>query len=454
MLLLSNVGRVSILLLIFTGAMAVGWWWLMPGGFPLEHMRFWTNTAWPALVVTVGLVGLVAQLRGRIDITTTCAWFVAVAGCAMAVTANAIFFDMIPRVALFMLAVGGGAVFAAYFGAARPRPHFKMLLVFAPAIACGVLFTLALRAEPPSTQPLDVEMPKVAASDAVPAETTVNLSPRTNVSPLAGTVEIDLKVCRLRLDPLLTFESVSASGGWTIFSVQGPERTTPFSRLPKSSTTGDRERLFFGDRTALRVADREAIETEALSKLPSPVYSHLNTYCILTIDAVAAIQLEFSPCGSERIAPQFADYPVGRPARFAYCDAARNFHVVEATSGEKGPFNELASGSLAPHERLSLTVVVGDEPTAKIHFDDWSAQLSTALSPTAGWGVAANAIEFQRIARDTDNLERDPRHRVMIWLTLAGTSVGRGWDTVGHASGTYRNRITVEPIAAPQTSPP
>lgn len=31
-------------------------------------------------------------------------------------------------------------------------------------------------------------------------------------------------------------------------------------------------------------------------------------------------------------------------------------------------------------------------------------------------------------------------------LALAGTSVGRGWDTVGHAAGIYRNEMILEPV--------
>ncbi len=72
---------------------------------------------------------------------------------------------------------------------------------------------------------------------------------------------------------------------------------------------------------------------------------------------------------------------------------------------------------------------------------DWSRQLSTTLSPTAGWGVPTNAIEFQRL----DTNEDAP---AAIWITLAATSVGRGWETVGHSAGTYRNRVLfrVEPF--------
>jgi hypothetical protein len=33
-----------------------------------------------------------------------------------------------------------------------------------------------------------------------------------------------------------------------------------------------------------------------------------------------------------------------------------------------------------------------------------------------------------------------------IWITLAGTSVGRGWDSVGHKQGIYRNQMTIESL--------
>jgi hypothetical protein len=36
----------------------------------------------------------------------------------------------------------------------------------------------------------------------------------------------------------------------------------------------------------------------------------------------------------------------------------------------------------------------------------------------------------------------------VFFVTLAGTSVGRGWDSVGHAPGTYRNRMKIEWVDA------
>jgi hypothetical protein len=127
--------------------------------------------------------------------------------------------------------------------------------------------------------------------------------------------------------------------------------------------------------------------------------------------------------------------------RLAYIDDRGIFHVVEARSGEKGPFREFGSGIL-PHA-TPLTITILDETAAvfRITLDDWEAQTARSLSPTAGWGLPVNAIEFSRIG--------DPGSAggaFAIWITLAGTSVGRGWDSVGHAAGTYRNRMRIASV--------
>lgn len=71
----------------------------------------------------------------------------------------------------------------------------------------------------------------------------------------------------------------------------------------------------------------------------------------------------------------------------------------------------------------------------RLVFEDWAAQVSTAPSPTAGWGVPQNSIQFF-----------SSRSGSLVALTLAETGPGRGWASVGHAEGTYRNRIHVEPL--------
>ena len=163
-------------------------------------------------------------------------------------------------------------------------------------------------------------------------------------------------------------------------------------------------------------------------------FSHLNSYCVVDISGHKSLSISFSPCETEKIEVLPADYPTGRPARFAYLDAAENFFVVEATSGEKGPFRNLASGRLQRGDSLTIGMYDEGRPVGSVTLDDWSSQLSTDLSPTAGWGVPVNAIEFQRSGDD----ENSP---ATIWITLAATSVGRGFETVGHRAGTYRNTI-------------
>ncbi len=129
-----------------------------------------------------------------------------------------------------------------------------------------------------------------------------------------------------------------------------------------------------------------------------------------------------------------SDYPTGRPLRSAHLLAGGRFVVVETTTGEKGPFRTLATGPLARGGPLTITVLDDGHPIADVQLLDWAAQASTEPSPTAGWGIPQNAIEFK--------LDGDaPASSASIFVTLASTGVGRGFDTVGHAPGTYRSTL-------------
>ena len=107
----------------------------------------------------------------------------------------------------------------------------------------------------------------------------------------------------------------------------------------------------------------------------------------------------------------------------------------EAQRKEKGPFTELAQGPHDPAGPLTLTFMDGESPKLKVTLLDFTAQAGTVLSPTAGWGIPVNAVEFSF---------DDSIGTVTVWFTLAATGIGRGWDTVAHPPGTYRNRIKVE----------
>jgi hypothetical protein len=176
---------------------------------------------------------------------------------------------------------------------------------------------------------------------------------------------------------------------------------------------------------------------EATCELPRDVYSHLNSFTELHVTGHKVLSLRFSPCPDVPVEVTPSDYPVGRPRRFAYFDGVDELHVVEATSGEKGPFRPLASGPLKRGDLLTITLCDDGKPACSITLLDFTGQCGAQLSPTAGWGVPVNAIELTRDGEAANS-------PASIWITLAGTSIGRGWDSVGHRAGVYRNRLRIE----------
>ena len=167
----------------------------------------------------------------------------------------------------------------------------------------------------------------------------------------------------------------------------------------------------------------------------------MNTFCDLHVRGHDRLSVAFSPCPDARIEVRPADYPTGRPLRVGVLGDDGVFRVVEASSGEKGPFRTLAAGPLRRGEPLTITLIDGDRPAVRVELLDWSAQAGVQRSPSAGWGLPVNAIEFL--------LEGDaPDSPAAFFVTLAGTSVGRGWDSVGHREGGYRNRVRIAPAVA------
>lgn len=461
MIQLSLIPRV-VVILAFVGQVmfAAGWLWLMPKGFGPGHVRFWTNVAWPSAILAVCIAGVWSIVRNNIAGLKLCLGFVGVVALSGATSAYVVFPDIVQNVIQFGAAVGIVELATAALITPRRMSAKPVLISAVPAIALGAFLPWGLRAERPTTQPINESAPwgeiADAGSFAADGESYRRVSDRVVVTQFDNSVELTLGRVKLSVAPLLSFESTSPSGGWTSLSETNVDRSPDFGRLTgfaQRDVAEGRANDYIGPRDRLRVIDRGPtktggpIEITGYSTLDKPIYSHLNSFCRLSIYGHRRLQLEFSPCGALRFDPKPADYPTGRPARFAYCDAERNFHVVEATSGEKGPFESLGEGRLEPGMPLTIGFVDDDARVATIRFDDWSRQLSTALSPTAGWGVAVNAIEFQEVHGSDDS------KTVVIWMTLAGTSVGRGWDSVGHSAGTYRNRIVVDAANLPKAAP-
>jgi len=430
--------------IILTGhaAAAAGWMWMMPGGFPIGHARWWANRALPLLVIVACVVGAWAGWRRKDVLLRHFALGVPIAWLAAAVAGRIVF--PISARWVWLAPLGVAVVLGALAGWAWLGARFCLVSggpVIAAAVVVGVAVPLTQLAPAPSTRPLD------EASGVVPsrhgrdvAEPSVDLASWLRVYPADGMVRARCGEIWIDVHPMLRFWSRSPDRCWTIFAPRRFLRDAP----PRAVFVTEQDGGVFAtcDGSDLWVEARDGAATVvAHRRLEDRVYSHLNTFCQIDVEGARKLALAFSPAPDVPIEVRRADYPVGRPARFAYFTEDRLFHVVEASSGEKGPFRVLAAGPLRRGWSLVITLLDAGEPVCRIVLDDWAAQASTALSPTAGWGVPQNAIEFG-LGEGGD---------ASIYITLAATSVGRGWDSVGHAAGVYRNRMRIEPIPPPET---
>ncbi len=441
------------------------WWWLMPAGFPIGHARFWTNQVFPLIAVALCLACLWAERQGNLQLRTLTAATIP----AFWLSAIIVAVDLFPYSArrFGLPAFACLAIVSAAFWISFRRQQFRRwptsLAVGLSMTAAGG-FICAQRACDPDTSPLNAAFPKFEGNvDSRMAAIPVHLSDNVDVltadgrvalrhitppqrsdempTPLPSAGGLRERAYRLEIEPLLTFERRSPDRFWTIFA------PTRYSGIPLRTLTTlwhDDTRLVarYGDDTTLKLhtdSSDDVTTIEAFARLDHPIFSHLNSVASFTISGCRKPTISFSPCAALQVDVTLADYPVGRPMRLAYVDDIDIFHVVEAHSGEKGPFREFGSGPLPRAAPLTITILDDTTAVFRVTLDDWAAQAARSLSPTAGWGLPVNAIEFSQIG--------DPGSAggaFAIWMTLSGTSVGRGWDSVGHAAGTYRNRMRIE----------
>ncbi len=409
------------------------WAWTSPQGFPALHAQWWANLVAPLLVVALGLAGLALLGVGRevgarlVVLALTDAWVGVALGAVVWFPVSGL-----------RMAAAPALLAAALLVLARRGPPSPRSSTFAamPALVLGLVLPLTQRAPAPDTRPLGARRDPSARS---PARVEGDAPGWADLR--AARFTADLPGARVLVEPLLTFDSCALDRGWTLFT---PGAHRGAYDLVGLETAGATVRAAYArddafDATSAVVEarrDGQALLVDATTRLERPVSSHLNAYTRLLVHTrePAPLALVFSPCPDVPIEVGFADYPVGRPMRLAYLDAAERLVVVEASSGEKGPFRELARGPLRRGEALSVVVLSAGAPVARVTWTDWSAQAGTALSPTAGWGLPVNAIEFRLAAGGVLDL----------WCSLAATSVGRGFQSVGHAAGAYRNRMRVE----------
>jgi hypothetical protein len=439
--------------LVATVLLSAAWWLVMPAGFAIAHPRFWANNVAPVLGLGAALGGLAALRRGY---RTALRWLLPVWPSATlgAAIAGRLFFPItLEQIWLIPLAgsVAMGLAVRPLWRRARRRAlagGLTMALGVASG-AGGVVWTQY----PPQSRTRPIRENLVDATPSPLTKTMLSagvfrVGRDAMVHTSEGSLMVRMSPLSISVKPLLTFLNGSQDGCWSILARSqdrfGPEPNLRFSQ-PERETACTLSYDFRGQGPATLHVQEEpetkSIFVEANTKLMHTVYSHLNAYCDFEVRGHRRLELEFSPCAGQPIEVTKFDYPTGRPARFAFVEEDRTFRLVEATSGEKGPFRTLARGRLRPEESLTIGLRDQGRPVARISLADWSAQADTTISPTAGWGVPVNAIEFSL----TDDAASSP---ASIFVTLAATSVGRGWDCVAHNPGTYRNRIRVE--AAPR----
>lgn len=414
----------------------VAWLWLMPGGWPFNSGRFWVNEVAPVVVFVTTLVAIIALVTRRDRLVLSLV--LPIVGMWLAASIAALFvfpfsgwlisIRLAPLAVLMVLSL-------LPFRAAIRRSHIAAVLI---GLIIGPLVMLTERGAAPGTHPLNIAMPALPA-DASYEPLSVPVGTFARFSSRSGDLQFTAGPLLVELTPLLTFTSCSPDAGWVNFAAPH-DRTPPHRMLERISLNGHDVIARYTPEGLLHLAPDDmhnAIDVEAFTALASPIYSHLNTFCELSIAGHKRLAIAFSPCPTAKIDVTYYDYPFGRPATFACLGADGIFRILRATNSEKGPFSEIASGPLSRGDPLGITLFDEDRASIRLTFDDWSSQLSTQPSPTAGWNVPANAIEFSLMS---DN----PRSPAGIYMTLAATSVGRGFDSVGHSAGTYRNRIHVE----------
>jgi hypothetical protein len=411
--------------------------WLMPGGWPWVSAEFFAYRLLPIGVGTAVLLSLSSRnwVSEAFVLELLRTLWMAVAFCCLITRSRSL-----SKLSLAALLVG--LVLTIAVRAVPWKQNWaRRLALIVFALPSAWLAVHLLRAPVPSTHPVGASVPQPAVLENVRANVPIGKNARLDTTQ--GSVTLSMGRRFVQIEPLLTFVQRSPDATWTVLASRR-DRMSPTRNYLGIERALDAVTAVYRDgdessplaESTLKVSevDANSLNIESTTFLPTPVYSHLNTFTQITIAGHRRLSVAFSPIPGQQFEVTHAGYPFGQPARFAYVDAGGRFHVVEARSGEKGPFKELGAGPA--DVPLTLTFFDGDEPLFEMEMKDFVAQASTEPSPAAGWGVPQNAIEFGL-------LSDDPKSPASVFITLAATSVGRGWSSVGHNAGAYRNRLEI-----------
>lgn len=279
---------------------------LLPHGFKLTDIHLWSNTVVPAVALLVTAAALVRYL----------------------------FFRSSPLLlGVLVAAAGGGWLVAVVTGAVLYPISMPAARLAAPAAVALVLVALGWWSkERAMTRPAGGALPDVQGEAASDEAAT-------------GQIVVPCGKGKLRLNPMLTLQSRSPDRTWVLLAppqdLRKQRALTHYTKTPtglRASYTDD------GDSTLVVTKDKSgAVDVEALTRLAAPVYAHLDTWTTVHVSFDATVT--FGPTATTRFSFEPADCPAGRPMQLAYLGEDLAFHVVRAHDAEKGPFDELATGT-------------------------------------------------------------------------------------------------------------
>ncbi|MHC5199515.1 MAG: hypothetical protein ACYSO1_05290 [Planctomycetota bacterium] len=423
------------------------WWYISPKGFSVGHLRFWSNNIIPIIIVLASLICWIGVFRSRRSLLSVLMPSYPVATLGFIIAGMVLYPVSMRPIFLIPLLCWLAVLVILTFFTVKHHPITKprwipTVLLVGLSVLMGAALPWSQQSWEPATKPLNPEKVLNSNLPLNPSQSPFQLSNQVTVFPRYAEIMINDLKTQLNISPLLTFYSCSPDRCWILLSPH-QERMGTKHIFKGMRRTQDGLYLEYNDteRSTLEITspDNERyVELDVSCEILNPVYSHLNTFTEFAVKGKEKIFVSFSPCPDKRIEVTAFDYPFGRPARLAYLDESEMFRVVQAKSAEKGPFTTLAEGKLLEEQPLELTIYDGDSPIYRIIFEDWATQNSKQLSPTAGWGLPENAIEF--------SLDGENPNQATFFVTLASTSTGRGFDSVGHNAGVYRNRIRIEQL--------
>ena len=143
-------------------AIAIGlifWWYLQPHGFPVWHLRFWTNDIFPWCFVILALAAVAAARLGYCELLCLVIWLTPGVCIGLSLMARILF--PISTAGGWLFVLGAGLFFAALAEALTKQRRSRWLAVasLSTGLLLGSVFAYSRRAPVPSTIPIANEMP-------------------------------------------------------------------------------------------------------------------------------------------------------------------------------------------------------------------------------------------------------------------------------------------------------